>query len=323
MDLYEYEKYISNEENIKETLNKYGVAIIPNLLNDIECDHMNNGMWDTLETITNKWSTPINREDKKTWRELSNLYPLHSMLLQHWQIGHSQYIWDLRQNPKIVNIFSNLWNCQNEDLLVSFDGVSYHMPPEITKRGWYRKNDWLHCDQCFQNSDFNCVQSWVTANDINEGDATLTFLEGSNNFHKDCSDDCNIDCKKNWYKLTEKELLFYKDKKCSLKKIKCPKGSMVLWDSRTIHCGSEAIKEREKSNIRNVAYLCYKPRKYSLKKNNLKRVKAFEEKRMTTHTPCKTYLFPKTPRTYGNVLPIITELPEPIINDLGRKLVGY
>ena len=323
MELYEYEKYISNEDNVKETLNKYGVAIIPSLLNELECDNMNNGMWDTLETITNKWTNPIKREDNKSWKELSKLFPIHSMLLQHWNIGHSQYVWDLRQNSKIVNIFSQIWNCKNEELLVSFDGVSYHMPPEITKRGWYRNKDWLHCDQCFQNNDFDSIQSWVTANDINEGDATLTFLEGSNNFHKDCSIECSIDCKKNWYKLNEKEMLFYKNKKCSLKKIKCPKGSLVLWDRRTIHCGSEAIKERNKSNIRNVAYLCYKPRQYSLKKNNLKRIKAFEEKRMTTHTPCKTYLFPKTPRTYGNPLPIITELQEPIINDLGRKLVGY
>ena len=53
------------------------------------------------------------------------------------------------------------------------------------------------------------------------------------------------------------------------------------------------------------------------------RIKAFEEKRMTTHTPCNTYLFPKTPRTYGNPIPEICELPNPILNDLGKKLVGY
>ena len=30
---YEYEKYITDNNNILDTLNKYGVAIIPNILN--------------------------------------------------------------------------------------------------------------------------------------------------------------------------------------------------------------------------------------------------------------------------------------------------
>ena len=35
---YEYEKYITDNNNILETLNKYGVAIIPNIINQQECD---------------------------------------------------------------------------------------------------------------------------------------------------------------------------------------------------------------------------------------------------------------------------------------------
>ena len=323
MSLYEYEKYISSQKGVKETLKKFGVAIIPEILNDMECEKMNNGMWDTLEKISDKWENKINRNNENSWVGLLKLYPIHSMLIQHWQIGHSQYIWDIRQNEKIVNIFSNIWDCNNDDLLVSFDGVSYHMPPEVTKRGWYRQNDWFHSDQSFQEKDFSCVQSWITANDINEGDATLTFLEGSNNYHSSFSCDFNITSKKNWNKLNPEQTLYYKNKDCPVKRIKCPKGSLVLWDSRTIHCGQECLKSREKPNIRNIAYLCYKPRKFSSTKNNLKRVKAFEEKRMTTHTPCKTYLFPKKPRTYGNPILEMTDLPNPILNDLGRKLVGY
>jgi len=44
---------------------------------------------------------------------------------------------------------------------------------------------------------------------------------------------------------------------------------------------------------------------------------------MTTHWPCNIKLFPKIPRTYGAEVPEITELPTPIINELGRRLVGY
>ena len=49
---YEYEKYVCNKTNLKETLEEYGVAIIPSILNEEECNKMNSGMWDYFEHIT-------------------------------------------------------------------------------------------------------------------------------------------------------------------------------------------------------------------------------------------------------------------------------
>jgi hypothetical protein len=47
------------------------------------------------------------------------------MLLQQWGVGHAQALWDLRQNPKIIDIFSKLWGVPAKELLVSFDGASF------------------------------------------------------------------------------------------------------------------------------------------------------------------------------------------------------
>jgi len=110
------------------------------------------------------------------------------------------------------------------------------------------------------------------------------------------------------------------DKGCAYKKIKCPKGSLVLWDSRTIHCGTEALKTREKPNIRAIIYLCYMPKSIYSKTDFKKREKAFNELRTTNHWGKK--LFPKTPRTYGNELPRITMIDKPVLNEIGRKLLG-
>jgi hypothetical protein len=246
------------------------------------------------------------------------------MLIQHWNIGHAQYVWDIRQNIKIIDVFSKIWNCKKDELLVSFDGVAYHMPPEITKRGWYRGKTWYHSDQSYLNNELKCIQGWVTGYDVNEGDATLSFLESSNHFHKDFKDNFDIKVKEDWYKLNENEFNFYvNDKNCIEKRIKCPKGSLVLWDSRTIHCGGEALKTRAQQNIRNVVYVCYEPKNHCEPKKILKKIKAFEEMRMTSHWPCKATLFPKMPRTYGAPVCEITKLTAPILNDIGKKLVGY
>lgn len=62
--------------------------------------------------------------------------PSHSMLIQYFGVGHTQIAWTLRQNPKIV--FATLWNVTAEELLVSFDGMSFNIPPEYTNKGYFR-----------------------------------------------------------------------------------------------------------------------------------------------------------------------------------------
>jgi len=320
---YEFEKYLCKKETLKETIEKYGVAIIPSVLNEEEYNNILNKIWDFFEYITQKWKIPINRNDKNSWSEFYKLYPIHSMLIQYWGVGHAQASWDVRQNIKIVEIFAELWECDINDLLVSFDGLSFNLPFEITKRGWNKGNTWFHTDQSYMNDEFKCIQSFITGLDINENDATLSIFEGSNKYHAEFRDKFNITDKKDWYKLNREEEQFYYDRNCHIKNIKCPKGSLVLWDSRTIHCGIEPNKKRQEANIRAVIYLCYMPRSLSNELNLKKKQKAFNELRSTTHYPCKIKLFPKNPRTYGGILPEITQIEKPKLNDLGRKLAGF
>lgn len=320
---YEFEKYVCTKETLKATIDLYGVAVIPSVLNEDECLKMVSEVWDFFEHISNSWETPINRNNKESWSGFYKLFPLHSMLIQHWNIGHSQASWNVRQNIKIVEIFAHFWGCSVEELLVSFDGLSFNLPPEVTKRGWNRGNTWYHTDQSFTTNDFKCIQSFVTGLDINENDATLSFLEGSNKYHTDFKDEFNVTDKADWYKLTKEQEEFYYNRGCHIKNIKCPKGSLVFWDSRTIHCGIEANKARSMPNIRAVIYLCYMPRSQCNEANLRKKQKAFNELRTTSHYPCKIKLFSKDPRTYGNPLPDITQIEAPNLTELGRKLAGF
>lgn len=312
-----------DKNEIMKTINKYGVAVIPKILNNTEINNMNDGMWNYLEHITTNFTIPISRNNKKTWRSFYDLYPLHSMLIQHWNVGHAQHVWDLRQNPKIVDVFAKIWDVNNDELVSSFDGCSFHLPPEETNRGYFRNNYWFHTDQSYTRNGFECIQSWITGYDVNEDDATLAFLKGSNNYHTDFRNTFNITDKDDWYKINETEQKFYLDKGCEIKRISCPAGSMVLWDSRTIHCGSEPIKGRANQHLRNVSYICMMPRKMTSKANLDKKVKAFENMRTTTHWANRTKLFSKTPRTYGNELPNIKEIEPPVLTELGKKLAGF
>jgi len=309
------EKYIS-EFDVK------GYTVIPSVISDFECDKLSDDIWDTLTHITKGL---IKKNDNRSYRHIYDLYPLHSMLIQHYGIGHAQFMWDLRQNPEIINIYKIFYkyfmpNIKVDELLVSFDGISHHMPPEITGRGWFRQN-WFHSDQTFTNNTFQCIQGWVTAHDICELDATLSVIEGTHKkqIRDGFQTEFNITDKKNWYKLSDIELNYFDNfKKVN---ITCPKGSLVLWDSRLLHCGKEPTKGRSEQKVRQVCYISYQPKILASPAILKKRKKAFEELRMTSHWASKPTLFPVSPRTYGNKLLDTNKIGKPILNDIGRSLI--
>src|SRR4051794_13474745 len=73
------DKYECTLDTLKETLETYGVAILPKVLDEKECQHMMDEMWNYLETVTKK---QIRRDDESTWKFISLLWPLHSMLIK-------------------------------------------------------------------------------------------------------------------------------------------------------------------------------------------------------------------------------------------------
>ena len=316
-------KYFTDSQHLRETIEQYGVAIIPNVLSVPECSKSIDEMWDYFEYITSKMENPLQRNEQKTWNTFYNLFPLHSMLIQYWGVGHAQFAWNLRKNKKILDIYAQFWGVEAEELLVSFDGCSFHLPPEITKRGYNRGNTWYHSDQSYTRNEFECIQSFITLNEINEGDATLSVMEKSNLYHKEFADVYDIKDKKDWHKLSKTEEDFYKIKGCNIYNVTCPKGSLVVWDSRTIHCGIESMRNREKPNIRAICYLCYCPRNKITEKWLEKKKKAFTNLRTTSHWPHKASLFPKYPRTYGKALPNVPELNPPEMDSISLKLAGF
>jgi len=312
------EKYHTtiDTQSIHTTLNKYGVAIIPSLLSPLEIKHMNNGMWNYLEFITQDFEIPIDRNKKESWKSFYDLQPVYSMIIQHWNIGHAQHVWDIRQNPKVVDVYAKIWNCSHDELLTSFDASSFYFPQHSIDENKL----WLHCDQSFSRNDFECVQSWITGYDVNNMDATLVILEGSHKYHKTIQQKFNITKKDNWYLLNEEECEAYYNMGCALTRISCPMGSMVLWDSRTIHCGTTPMINNMKPNFRNVSYICMLPRNMATEKDLIDKRKAFMNLRTTTHWANRAKLFTKFPKIHPYS---VREIGYPVLTELGKKLAGF
>jgi hypothetical protein len=334
---YVCEPYLVTDlSQLKSMLDTNGVAIVPGVLSEQECFQLESGMWDFFEHITSDWSStdqdselkPVNRNKPETWRQLFELQPKKGQLYQHFDIGHSQFAWDVRQNPNVAEVFASIYSVPSNDLLVSYDGASFHMPPEITGRGYAQSEanaPTHHVDQSFGAPDLRCVQGWVTARDIDDGDATLSFIPKSHNLHVQFGNEHpeTKALKKHWYSMSDEEQQWYLDHGEPIRRIRCPKGSVVLWDSRTVHCGVQSLRTRVKPNIRCITYVCYQPRSYATEKQLKNKQKRFTEMRTTSHWPVPAIVFPKEPHTRGIIIPKTKPIDAPVLTELGRRLAGF
>ncbi len=303
------------------TLEHDGVHVIEDVISPEMIAALREQMWTYLNHLTKHTQRPIIKDQPNTYRSFFELLPKHGMLLQHWNVGHNPMSWVIRQHPCVIEAFYDIWD--TSDLLTSFDGLSISLPCEQTGRGWYRGTSWWHTDQSYRRNEFECVQGLVNLYDVEPGDATLRVLRGSHQYHGECRERFDIQDKPDWYKLSDTQLEFYKDeKKCQDICLSARAGSLMLWDSRTIHQGVEPQRDRARENIRCALYVCMTPRSRSTAAQLKKKRKAFQDRRTTSHYPNNIRLFPVNPRTYGHAIPQVDDYPI-VETPLMRRLGGY
>ncbi len=316
--------YSDEETTLKslvKKLKKNGVATLSDILDEKECENI------TIDAF--KWlnEKPLNKEDKfdindkKTWRNISKKFnALHGGMIQHHNIGQSQFAWNVRSHPNVKKVFEKLF--KTNDLYVSFDGVNITPPPEVTNLGKRTSRLWFHTDQGYKKKGMISIQSFVTMMNVDEGDSTLLVLKGSNVFHEEFFETFKtFRPNGDWCKLTEEHLDWFITKKgCKPTAIKASKGSIILWESRTIHMGLSAASERQnKDRFRLIIYVAMFPKTNLTESDKEKRKKWFEEGRMTSHWGTK--LFSKIPRTYGTAIIQMNEYVPPILNEIGKLLI--
>lgn len=336
---YGNEGYIT--DNIGEALHilsEKGVVILTDVLDEKECKEMRDGAFITASFLTNG---EVQKKDPTTWTKTRFLGPLHGGLFQHYSWSHAKYVWDVRQNPKVMAFHSAFYG--TKDLMVSFDGINFSTG-YATYDGHYK----VHIDQGFGEDQLGkqiCIQSWVTSEDVGIGDGTFRFLEDSFKFHGEFGKAFGLTKQKkglqDWYALynpknpmikTAQYHWYEKKMKENGKQFRdicltCPAGSMVFWDSRTVHSGIEKLPGEEgKPYLRNLVYVCYMPRERC--EHTIKDRKCiFDPKnrfylRTTNHWPNKFNLFSEhNPRCK---IQDVRQLPSPEkhLTLLGRRIAG-
>ncbi|KAJ3127700.1 hypothetical protein HK098_005936 [Nowakowskiella sp. JEL0407] len=308
-----YKRYDTTPDLALENLQKFGISVIPNLISPEECARLRTEVYKNIKEMS---LNHVDFEDRSTWPAFHEIFrPSHSMLMQGYSVGHIQPLWDIRQNDNVVNAFAKVWNSEPENMITSFDGMSLFLPiPNLPP-----SDSWLHVDQGIGKREFQCIQGIVNLYDVKPGDATLNVLESSHQYHDEYLQRARVDHEFDFVSI--EDVGFYEQKGCESFYVEADAGSLILWDSRTVHQGAAPIKDGE-DRFRIAIYVCMMPRDRATKEQLEERVEVFEEMYMTAHWPVPLNVFAKRLKSRQSSVEVKSPDP-PKLTELGRRLVGY
>lgn len=337
--------------NYLKDLEELGYCIIPSVLSTAEAELLYERVW--YEFIEKAWPH-CRMNDRSNWQ---SAFPMHNKMgVFAGPAGQIQVMWDLRQDPRIIEVFAAIWNTY--DLIVSMDGLSLMCPPEV-REGYIEP--WPHVDQKIlaeENSFADNQDSFVSESSLKTQPFTIQgqFLfedsfEGDGGFycipksHLRFSEfapqlevinelEINpIEKRKTYRKFLDDFFANNVDESGNfycMQHVSAPKGSVILWDSRTVHWNQHPCKNRayqDLSKVRMVGYLCYVPKARLSKVGKMLRKETFEKGVSSGHNPCYAQ-----PRCTKNLISPEFEqyledsnyiLPKVNLTVLGESLLGF
>lgn len=276
------------------SLHTHGYAVIPCILTPEECSVFIAAVWTWLESL----GLGITRDNVNSWAPKNWISMIHG-IIKGYGIGQQEFMWNLRQHTNVVKVFQTLWNVT--DVVCSFDGMSLHRPKElvrslhsVTKRADVNKpTNWMHLDHTPDNP-HESVQSFVSLYENTSEDGCLLVYDGSHLLFSEFFS--TRQGKQNWYKYTPEDHAWLQARGCPLVRVAAPQGSMVLWNSKTVHSSAFAMEDRVKPVMRMVLYVCMVPRWCVDLKTQQRRRKMVIDGRTSSHSPIFTKVNPVVPR---------------------------
>lgn len=257
---------------------EHGYAVVPRVIDKEKAAEYQQAALDWLKSFNNP---QLDYSDSSTWTA-SNLPHMHpANLFMHYGIAHEKFIWDIRQEQRIIDVFSELWN--TDELLVSFDALNITLP---NRPGHEPRKPWPHVDQSPFRRGLHCVQGIANLSNSGPEDGGLTVYPGSHKAVESFFDEQTDRSKwerNDFYKFTEDQISWFRDQGFKPHKVTAEAGDLIIWDSRLIHYGAEPTEESD--TIRTVAYVAYAPAKLASPETLEKKKEGLETWLATTHRP--------------------------------------
>ena len=249
---------ISDQENWMEYLEKEGYVVIKNVLSSEEREQGLSLFKKDMATVSPRFDF----DDSSTWSIETCPLMFGKGMAVFNGFGQSDFMWHLRLNPKIQNIFKQIYS--TNDLVTSLDGFSMF----ISKA--QKSKPWLHIDQNPKN-DMYSIQGAYNYFPVNEKtDAGFVLVPGSHKNYKP-----EVKGKADWHVCNPQPI-------SESRKLIIPENCMVLWNSKTIHANEGMSKSGVELN-RLTCYITYQPKHLRPENIKLKRQNAYVNGCATSH----------------------------------------
>ncbi|CAK7200160.1 hypothetical protein SEUCBS139899_002851 [Sporothrix eucalyptigena] len=297
-----------------------GWTIVPGVLSPEKAQHYADQGYSWLES----WGLGFDRDDRNTRKPDQLPFSIRGGLYARYGLAHEQFVWDLRSEPALVDVFSKIWG--TDELLVSFDGLNLSVPDSAREPTDAVFAPWAHVDQSPYRTNLQCVQGVLNLLPNGPQDGGLTVLEGSHALYSQLWQ--HFDHKKGvdgWNKFEQQNLdaemsQWLEDQGCRWVKVCAQPGDLLLWESRTVHYGSVPSS----TNDRFAAYVCYKPAVHASEETKKERLVVFAKKHGTAHDPTIVRVTPRLPPDDHPTYQAMLEKPlqEPVLTQRARQLAG-
>jgi hypothetical protein len=241
-------------------LDEHGFAVVASALGPGEATAAVQMLWDYLEAL----GTGIDRNNATTWEDDRWPTAVHGGILPGHGIGHCAAQWYVRSFESIKKSFASVWD--DDDLLVSFDGVSLWRPWGRNP-AWRTKqaSSWFHIDQHpIGRPGFHCVQGLVNLLPMSEATGGNVVIPGSHRLFESLPERYETRMAKlptsiDHFRFPNEDPLLGDPAPimCHLEP-----GDLFLWDSRTIHCSEPGPEDSSVTNelLRAVSLICMMPK---------------------------------------------------------------
>jgi len=161
-------------------------------------------------------------------------------LCHNFGCGHLPPVWDARCHPRVRRVFAEIWG--TDELACSFDGVNVDRPKLNPSRQAPKLG--LHTDQdpASNPAGLRCVQGVLSLTRTVTACSGTSLVPGSHRYHREMLLERfptpAKEFKRDWIVLPDPALNWLLARPgCNIVHVETSAGDMVLWDSRTIHCG--------------------------------------------------------------------------------------
>ena len=193
---------LTDLENLNQTLETYGVAVLPNVFTEEECERVKNGVYSYL----------AKNHDVHEADDYVKVNPMEGGIINCYGIALIKDVLNMKTDERVENIFKRIWN--NEEVTMSLDAINIMPPKKLFQKSKIISPAGFHTDQSSYKREKCCVQSFINLEHTESGDACLSVLKSSHKFHTNFFDENRISEPSDWYVLSSDDYKWYSSKGC-------------------------------------------------------------------------------------------------------------